>query len=179
MDGGIGVMPTDTVYGLTASASDKQAVKRLYKLKSRHQKPGTIIAASIEQLVDLGIPKQRLETIKHLWPNPLSIVVPLDDNLGYLHQDVGSGAVRVVADRNLRKILLKTGPLLTSSANHPGKSGAANVREAWNYFKDNVDFYVDGGDLRDRAPSTIIRLTDTGKIEVLREGTLDLRSLNL
>ncbi len=62
---------------------------------------------------------------------------------------------------------------MTTSANKPGEPGAVNVAEAQYYFQDRVDFYVDGGDLLGRAPSTIIRVTDDG-IEVIREGAVKI-----
>jgi len=64
--------------------------------------------------------------------------------------------------------------LVTSSANQPGEPGAVNVRQAWDYFNDQVDFYVDGGDLSDRAPSTIVRIATDGDFEVLRDGAVKL-----
>jgi len=46
--GAIGVIPTDTVYGVVCRAADAVAVKRLYALKQRAAKPGTVMAATIE-----------------------------------------------------------------------------------------------------------------------------------
>lgn len=171
-NGGVGVMPTDTVYGLVARASDPEAVKRLYALKHRDHKPGTVIAASVEQLVKLGVPEDHLNKVKKWWPNPLSVETPLGDNLSYLHQDTGRQGFRVVADETVRGVLEQTGPLATSSANHPGKPGSVNIQEAIDYFDDRVDFYVDGGDLTGRAPSTIIKITDDGNIEIIRQGAI-------
>jgi L-threonylcarbamoyladenylate synthase len=170
--GHVGVMPTDTVYGLTARAADPAAVARMYALKERDHKPGTVIAASVEQLVALGVPKDHLEKVKKWWPNPLSVETPLGENLNYLHQDTGRQGFRVVADEKVRAVLEQTGPLVTSSANHPGKPGSVTVDEARDYFGDRVDFYVDGGDLSGREPSTIIKIKDDGTIEVIREGAV-------
>lgn len=167
--GGIGVLPTDTVYGVVARAEDRQAVERLYRLKRREHKPGTVIAADTAQLIQLGAPQPYIEQIKKLWPNPLSIVIPLGNELAYLHQDVGSQPFRVVADEWLAGLLRRTGPLVTSSANQPGEAEATTILQARNYFNKNVDFYVDHGDLSGRQPSTIIRLEPEG-IKVLREG---------
>lgn len=167
--GDIGVMPTDTVYGLVTRAADKQAVRRFYALKQREHKPGTVIAANIAQLAALGIDGAYLQKVQKWWPNPLSVEIPLGENLAYLHQDTGRQAFRVVADKRLQSMLAHTGPLLTSSANKPGEPGAVNVQEAQAYFNGAVDFYVDGGDLSGRPPSTIIRLADSG-IEVIRQG---------
>jgi L-threonylcarbamoyladenylate synthase len=171
LKGGVGVMPTDTVYGLVARAADPQAVARLYALKNREHKPGTIIAASVEQLVELGVKKRYLSAVEQWWPNPLSVETPMGPELDYLHQGTGRQGLRVVADANIRKILEQTGPLITSSANKPGEPGSVEVQQAIDYFDDTVDFYVDGGDLSGRAPSTIIRIIDDA-IEVIREGAV-------
>lgn len=176
--GAVGVMPTDTIYGLVARASDKQAVARLYALKKREHKPGTVVAANIQQLLALGIEQRYVKKVARWWPNPLSIEMPLGDHLGYLHQDTGRQAYRVVADAQFRSILEQTGPLLTSSANQPGEPGAVNLSEALSYFADNVAFYVDGGDLSGRAPSTIIRITEDSRVEIIREGAIRLNDLD-
>jgi L-threonylcarbamoyladenylate synthase len=174
MNGGVGVMPTDTVYGLVARAEDPEAVARMYALKDRDHKPGTVIAATTDQLIKLGVDPMHIDKVKKWWPNPLSVETPLGDNLRYLHQDTGRQGFRVVADEAIRRILEQTGPLVTSSANHPGKPGSVTVDEAYDYFHERVDFYVDGGDLSNRLPSTLIRITDAGDIEVIRQGPVTL-----
>lgn len=165
-------MPTDTVYGLVARAQDETAVMRLYALKNREQKPGTLIAASTNQLVALGVPQAAIDKVKQWWPNPLSAVLPIKGN-EYLHQNVSTLAMRVVADPKISALLEKTGPLLTTSANQPGEPHATNIDEAVAYFGDSVDFYVDGGTIKDTAPSTIIRPAADG-IEVLRQGGISV-----
>jgi tRNA A37 threonylcarbamoyladenosine synthetase subunit TsaC/SUA5/YrdC len=82
-------------------------------------------------------------------------------------------AVRIPAQSEIAELLQKTGPLITSSANHPGEPTANAVDEARKYFGDTVDFYVDGGDLSDHKPSTIIRIVDDA-IEVIREGAVKI-----
>lgn len=170
--GAIGVIPTDTVYGVVARAHDQDAVKALYKLKSRENKPGTLIAANIEQLEELGLKARYLKAVEQYWPGAVSIVIPCaDPQLAYLHQDKMSLAVRIPADKNLQKLLSETGPLLTSSANHPGEPPSNIIPEAKQNFGDQVDFYIDGGDLSANQPSTIIRVVDD-EIEVLRQGAV-------
>jgi L-threonylcarbamoyladenylate synthase len=171
LDGAVGVLPTDTVYGVVCRAADQAAVKRLYALKGREQKPGTIIAASTEQLVELGIKYRYLKAVEQFWPNPLSVEIP--HSLEYLHQGTFRQAFRIPKDHDLATLLKKTGPLLTSSANHPGKPTANTVSEAEDYFSESVDFYVDGGDLSGRLPSTILKIVDDA-IEVVREGAVTI-----
>lgn len=169
----IGVLPSDTIYGVMAKAADEAAVKKLYDLKKREQKPGTIIAASVEQLEQLGIKHRYLKAVEQYWPNPLSIIIPTGLDLAYLHQGKMTLAIRIPKDTEIQKLLAKTGPLVTSSANTPGDPPANTIQEAQKYFGDAVDFYVDGGDLSNRPPSTIIRIIDDA-IEVLREGAVKI-----
>jgi L-threonylcarbamoyladenylate synthase len=172
-EGAVGVMPTDTVYGLVCRAADEQAVARLYALKSRENKPGTIIAGKLQQLIDLGIRARYLKAVENFWPNPLSVVIPCGENLSYLHQDKHSLAVRIPANDTIRDFLSQVGALLTSSANQPGEPTATTIEEAKAYFGDTVDFYVDGGAITDHQPSTVIRIVDDA-IEILREGAVKI-----
>lgn len=173
MDGAVGVLPTDTVYGLAASAHDAAAVTHLYALKSREHKPGTLVAGSVDQLVELGLKRRYLVAVEKYWPGPVSVIIPCGSELEYLHQGLSSLAVRIPANDTLLALLQKTGPLLTSSANHPGQPTAATVEEAQAYFGEQVDFYVDGGDLSGHAPSTVMRIVDDA-IEVLRQGAVKI-----
>jgi L-threonylcarbamoyladenylate synthase len=174
IDGAVGVLPTDTVYGLVASAGNQGAVARLYELKSRENKPGTIVAASIDQLVVLGLKRRYLKVVEQFWPGAVSVVISCGTELEYLHQGKDWLAVRITADKRLLDLLEQTGPLLTSSANLPGDPTAMTVAEAKNYFYNKVDFYVDGGDLSGRAPSTVIMVVDDA-IEVLRQGAVEIK----
>jgi len=169
--GKVAIIPTDTVYGLVARAEDEVAVEKLYSLKQREKKPGTIIAADIQQLVRLGIKKRYLTAISYVWPNPISVVVPSEFKLRYLDVGKGTLAVRIPKNEAIRGLLENTGPLLTSSANLPGQPTAQTITQAKKYFGDKVDVYVDEGLLKDRLPSTIIRVVDD-TLEVLREGAI-------
>ncbi len=171
--GAVGVLPTDTVYGLVCMASSEPAVERLFTVKLREANPGTVLAASVQQLIDLGLRGRYVKAVEHYWPNAISVVIPCADNLLYLHQGKRSLAVRIPDDEVLRGLLRQTGPLMTTSANHPEQPTANNMVEAKAYFGDSVDFYVDGGELSNRPPSTIIRIVDDA-IEVLREGAVKL-----
>ncbi|HET6924922.1 MAG TPA: L-threonylcarbamoyladenylate synthase [Candidatus Saccharimonadales bacterium] len=173
--GAVGVIPTDTVYGLVARADDPEAVRRLYGLKEREGKPGTLIACCIDHLVRLGLKGRYLKAVANYWPGPVSIIIPCGPELAYLHQGAGSLAVRVPDDGTLVDFLEQTGPLLTSSANHPGRPVSTTIEEARAYFGGRVDFYVDGGNLSGHQPSTIIRVVDDA-IEVLREGAVKIEN---
>lgn len=169
--GAVGVIPTDTVYGLVCLAADQAAVERLYMLKSRELKPGTIIAATTDQFAAIGIPKRYVAGAQRYWPGAVSVETP--HSIAYLHQGTGRQALRIPDDKPLLSFLGKVGALQTTSANQPGKPVAETVEEAEAYFGEAVDFYVDGGELRGRPASTIIRIVDDA-VEILREGAVKI-----
>ncbi|CAN5717502.1 hypothetical protein BH23PAT2_BH23PAT2_04760 [soil metagenome] len=126
--GEVGILPTDTVMGLVCSATDQSAVNRLYSLKARERKPGTLIGADIDQFVSLGIKARYLRAVEGYWPNAISVVVPCPDaDFTYLHQGKGTLAVRLPRNEKIHALLRKTGPLLTTSANMPGKPPATTL----------------------------------------------------
>jgi len=172
--GAIGVMLTDTVYGVVARAADQSAVARLYELKKRDAKPGTLIAANLEQLEELGFKHRYLKAVEQFWPGAVSVIIPAaDPKLAYLHQSKMSLAVRIPDNKDLQNLLQQTGPLLTSSANQPAAPPATTIEQAQKYFGKEVDFYIDGGDVSGRQPSTIIRIIDDA-IEVIRQGAVTI-----
>ena len=177
--GSVIIIPTDTVYGLVARAADQQAVERLYSLKERQPssstaKPGTLIADSIEQLEELGFKHRYLTAVEQFWPGAVSVIIPISEPaLQYLHLGKMALAVRIPDNDSLRELLKQTGPLITTSANHPAQPTATKIEAARQYFGDQVDLYVDGGDLSARQPSTVIRIIDDA-VEVLREGAVKI-----
>ncbi len=174
--GAIGVIPTDTVYGLVAKASKRDAVQRMYKVKERPSQPGTTIGASIGQFKELGFPYQPLAAANHYWPASLSVIIDASDVPNYLKTDRSSLPLRIPDSAELLTLLTLTGPLMTTSANHPGAPTATNIKQAMAYFGDSVDFYVNSGDLGVRPPSTIIGFDKKGKIIVHRDGAVKIKS---
>ncbi len=172
--GAIGVIPTDTVYGLVAKASKRTAIERMYKVKERPSQPGTTIGASIHQFKAMGFPYASLAAANHHWPASLSVVIDATDVAQYLKADRQSLPVRIPDSLPLLNMLEKTGPLMTTSANHPGEPTATTIRAAMAYFGDQVDFYVDAGDLGERTPSTIIGFDDSGEVVVYRKGAVEI-----
>lgn len=171
--GAVGVMPTDTIYGLVASAHNEDAAKKILLIKGRKNKPGTLIASSIEQLVELGIKRRYLKAVEQFWPGPVCVVLPVPDNLDYLHTGAKTLPVRVTNDPRMIKLISKVGPIITTSANLPDQKPAENIHEAKKYFGDNVDYYIDGGQVSCGPPSTIIKIIDDA-IEIIRQGAVKI-----
>ncbi len=171
--GAIGVLPTDTVYGLVGSARMPSILDQINVLKGREQKAGTILAESVDQLIEFGLDPLALNKVAHLWPNPISVVIDCDNSVINQIQGSGSVAVRIPANEQLRSLLLATGPLVTSSANLSGKQVVSKIEQATKIFGENVSFYVDGGDLSDNAASTIVKLSGD-KLTIIRQGSYEL-----
>lgn len=167
--GGVVVMPSDTVYGLMCSALQPEAVSRMYEIKRRDGKPGTIIAASITQLLDMGFDEEQLQRAQAFWPDAVSVILSASDSLKYLHMGHGSLAVRIPKPEWLRELLEQTGPLATTSANFPAEPTVTTIVEAKNIFGKKVNLYVDGGKIEGVKPSKIVRIDESGAVTVLRD----------
>ncbi len=174
LSGKIGIIPTDTVYGLVALASNEQAVNRLHATKSRSNKPGPIVAANISQLVNMGFTIKELNKARKYWPGAVSVIVQSQDLPYYLHVGIGSVPVRVVENHKIYNLLIITGPLVTTSANITGLPTVSNISEAIKIFGEKVDFYVDGGEIPNNIASTIIKI-EANRTTILRPGSAKVK----
>jgi L-threonylcarbamoyladenylate synthase len=166
--GGVGVLLTDTVYGLVGIATNRDAATRVIDAKGRKYKPGTLIAADVQQLIDLGLQREHVKAAEQFWPGPVTVVLPTKPRLEYLDLGLASLAVRVPDNPQIVALLKEVGPLLTTSANRPNEPMVKNIKEAQKVFGNRLNFYVDGGHLESPLASTIIRF----KIELLRQGAV-------
>lgn len=173
MAGQIGVLATDTLYGLVGSALQEKTVERIYGVRKRElDKPMIILISSVEELklFAVEISKAQAKKLQNFWPGPVSVVLACPaEKFFFLHRGLKSLAFRLPADEKLLQLLKETGPLVAPSANLTGQSPAQTIGEAQKYFGDQVDFYVDGGQLKAK-PSTIIVLDKNGEERVLRGG---------
>ncbi len=170
--GGIGVIPTDTLYGIVGSALDRNVVQRIYDLKERDtEKPFIVLISSFGDLRLFGIELEEDEKklLLKFWPGKASIILRCENpKLKYLHRGANSIAFRIPDKSDLIELLKMSGPLVAPSANPQGKDPARNIEEAKKYFGGKADFYLDGGEL-DSPPSALIEIAD-GEIKVLRKG---------
>ncbi len=159
--GRVGVMPTDTLYGLVGQALAPTTVERIYHIKRRApHKPFVILIAALGDLAKFGVePTPDSERVlKHYWPGPVSIILPcLRADLFYLHRGTHSLAFRLPDKPDLVELIKEVGPLVVPSANPEGHPPATSLAQAQEYFGDKVDFYVDGGTLEGQ-PSKLIRV---------------------
>ena len=169
---GVGIIPTDTLYGLVGRAFSREAVERVYKLRKRNaKKPFIILISSPEDLALFGVKldKKTEKILLKVWPGSVSVILPCPyEKFSYLHRGGKTLAFRLPQKAELIGLIKETGPLIAPSANPEGLPPSKTVEEAEKYFGVEVDFYFDGGTL-DSPPSTLISV-ESGAILVKREG---------
>lgn len=174
--GGVGIFPTDTLYGLVGLAMNKKTVERIYKTRQRNpEKPCIILISKIKDLELFGIKlgKFEKEFLKKYWPGAVSVVLDCaSKKFSYLHRSTKTLAFRLPKKEFLLALLKKTGPLLAPSANPEGLAPALTIAQAKKYFGDEVDFYVNIGKLN-KKPSTLVRIKNN-QVEVLRQGSVKI-----
>ena len=166
---GIGILPTDTLYGVVGSAFSKKAVSRIYDVKGRNEgKPLIILIPSTTEIEKFAIKlsKAQTEYLNSIWPGPVSVILPCaQKKFHYLHRGTKSLAFRMPRSKKLRDLLAKTGPLVAPSANPQGEKPAHTIAEAKKYFGEHVDFYVPGG-RKVGKPSRVISLLSSKPVIV-------------
>lgn len=182
-DGGVVVMPTDTVYGIVGRAENISTIRKIYEIRKRtREKPCIILIGNINQIEIFGImlSQEQKNVLLSYWsfdstqdprPEPVSLVVDgptkLNELFTELHRGTNTLAFRMPDSKELRDLLIEVGPLIAPSANPEGLSTAKNIKEARKYFGDQVDLYVDGGQIEGK-PSKVIKLHKDGSISILR-----------
>ncbi|MEX0742593.1 MAG: L-threonylcarbamoyladenylate synthase [Phycisphaeraceae bacterium] len=191
--GGVVVFPTETVYGVGASAASATGVERLREVKGRAEtQPFTLHlpdVASIARFVDLEQNRALMRLARRTMPGPISFIVDVDDaTIARKLDELGLGpdardriyhgntiGLRVPDDAVARALLAEVGePVVASSANRKGEAPPKSAEAAAGSIGEEVDLILDGGPCRYGRASTIIRI-DGERAEVVREGVYDTR----
>jgi L-threonylcarbamoyladenylate synthase len=152
-EGKIGVLPTDTIYGLHCSATRQGLIDKVSDLKGREKIiPMITLISSEDEVSSLGIEVGELEKelMRKYWPGPNTFIFDA--------QDGSTKSFRLPKNNFLTSVLRETGPLISTSANPHEMPVSKDVNQAVNYFGEKVDFYVDGGVL-DNPPSSIYKIS--------------------
>jgi L-threonylcarbamoyladenylate synthase len=159
--GGVALLPTDTIYGLHALAANRQAVDRIAAIKERPgDKAFVIIAASIEQLEAMKVTVP--DALRTIWPAPLTAILPAGTS---------TIAARVPDLAWLRELLVRTGPLISTSANRSGEPPITSPEMLERTMQYRLDALLSQG-LCEGKPSTIVDFTGSpgGEPRLVREG---------
>lgn len=178
-DGVISV-PTDTVYGVCARISTKEAHDKLVAVKSRpDEKAFPVICANIEQIKSIAIVNETAEKIiKAFMPGPLTVVLKKNNELqDYVTNGKATIAVRMATSDVLKEIIEKVGsPLFMTSANRSGEPTCNNLEEI-----EKACPLLDGmleGKVNYGEASTIVDCS-SNDIKVLRNGPISLKQIKL
>jgi L-threonylcarbamoyladenylate synthase len=168
-------VPTETVYGLAADATNAEAVARIYEAKGR---PGfnplivhVIDTAATERIGELDDAARRLA--EEHWPGPLTLVVPLRSG-SRIASIVTAGlptiGVRVPAHPAMQALLSATGrPLAAPSANASGSISPTRAEHVLKSLGGRIPLIIDGGATERGLESTIVAATG-GPLRLLRPG---------
>ena len=169
-EGKVLLLPTDTIYGLHALATDPVAVQRICDLKGRDEtRPFIVLASSVGQLTDLGVEASidLLRRLDAIWPAPLTVILPLREPIP-ASRGASTLAVRIPALDWLRGLVDRTGPLVSTSANRSGEPPVEAPTFLAHDLQNALDAVVDGGP-RTGKPSAILDLAGD-EPRFIREG---------
>jgi L-threonylcarbamoyladenylate synthase len=171
--GGLCIIPTDTVYGIAASASDPSAVERLLALKGRApDKPLPVQAASAGDADLLGVADSPVAAalIERFWPGPLTVVMERRPGTDLPFQNPGTIGIRVPDSGFCLALLKRAGHLMVPSANPPGAPAPVSFEDIAAEILGAVDLAVDAGPCPGGIESTVVDVT-AGAL-VVREGAV-------
>ena len=180
-NGGIVVFPTETVYGIGTNGLNKEAVKKLYKIKRRPLNKPISLLVSDFKMIDIiakNITEVEYKIMRKYFPGPLTIILEKKD----IVPSIVSGGektigVRMPKDEITRKLIeYAEVPIAAPSANISGNPSGTEIEKISNEFQEDVDYYIDGGKSKIGVGSTIVKVED-GKIRILREGTITKKEI--
>jgi len=174
LDGGaVGVMPTDTVYGLVAPGADRRAVLRVLEIKGRPpDKPLPLLVSGPEDALRLafagGAEARRL--MDAFWPGPLTLVMKRRPGFTLPAQDEETIGLRMPECPLCIAVIERSGFIVAPSANRSGARAPASFAEVDAGLLEDVEFAVDAGACPGGRESTVVDLTCG--IRILREGAV-------
>jgi len=173
--GGLVALPTDTLYALSALASDAMAVQRVFDLKGREAAKALPLfvsgAAMAERIAVLDGRARRLAA--RFWPGQLTIVVRKLPSFDSLALGGGETVALRSPDHPLALELLRAlgEPITATSANRSGRPDPVTAADVSHQLGDAVDLIIDGGACRGGVSSTIVDCSGT-EVVVLRAGAV-------
>lgn len=172
-------VPTETVYGLAADATNAEAVARIYEAKGRPSFNPLIVhvpdIAATERIGEFNEAAKKLAS--RYWPGPLTLVVPLRPDAG-IASIVTAGlptvGLRVPAHPAMQALLRAVGcPLAAPSANASGSISPTRAEHVLKSLGGRIPVIIDGGLTQRGLESTIVAATG-GAVRLLRPGPIEV-----
>ena len=172
--GGVGVIPTDTVYGLCTNALNREGVKRIYRIKRRDiKKPLVLFVKDKGEIEKFGVVNDvAKKLIDNFIPGPVTIVLKRKEGTPKISlKDIDTIGIRIPDEEFVINLLKSLDfPLVTTSANISSRPTPKDTSSLKEFFSGIVDFIVDGGE-RSGSPSTIVSVIGD-EVKILREGRI-------
>jgi L-threonylcarbamoyladenylate synthase len=176
--------PTETVYGLGASALDESAVKQVYAVKGRPSDNPLIVHVSDFEMVKNYVsefPTQTEALVKHFWPGPLTLIFKVKPQT---FSKTVTGGLKTVAFRMPKnsktiELIKKAGvPLVGPSANTSGKPSPTTAQHVYHDLNGKIAGILDDGATQIGVESTVLDLTAADGVPViLRPGAVTKEQL--
>src|SRR6476469_8122124 len=174
-------VPTETVYGLAADATNAEAVARIYEAKGRPSfNPLIVHVPDVETAERIGdFPPQARSLAAEYWPGPLTLVVPLRETAG-IASIVTAGlptvGIRVPAHPAMQALLRSVGrPLAAPSANASGSISPTRAEHVLKSLSGRIPLVIDAGPTERGIESTIVAATG-GPLRLLRPGPVSVQA---
>ena len=171
------MLPTETVYGLAADASNPQAVARIFEAKGRPRfNPLIAHVANALDAEAVAVFDERARALAEaFWPGPLTIVAPVRDRervCDLARAGLDSVAVRVPGHPRARAVIAAFGgAVVAPSANRSGRPSPTTFEDALEETGHSVGAAVDGGPCAVGVESTVVSVLD-GRVALLRPGSV-------
>ena len=181
--GDVVAIPTETVYGLAADATNETAIKKIFSIKKRPLNHPLIMHVchdwDLSQWVT-DIPEYAQQMILAFWPGPLTLVLNSKGNAVNSLVNGGQNSIAIRAPKHdlTQQLLRKLNrPLVAPSANPFGQISPTTALHVATSFP-NEDFLIlDGGRCDVGIESSIIQATHHNGYSVLRPGMIDLKTI--
>jgi L-threonylcarbamoyladenylate synthase len=173
-EGGVIAIPTDTVYGLAASAFNEAAIARLYQIKERDPKKSiAVLLGNPSQAREIAenFPQKAEILAKTFWPGGLTLIVSKKKSLPPNISSNEKIGIRIPDHTFIRELIRRTGPLATTSANLSGQPAANNTDDFFSMLGSQLDMTIDGGQVMGGIASTVVDCT-VEPVQILREGAI-------
>lgn len=182
ISGGIAAIPTETSYGLAVDPFNAGSLERLFEIKRRPPtKPILVLIDEVGRLSRLvrEVPESFKPLMDRFWPGPLTLIFPAKPDLpSLLTAGTGTIGVRISSNRSASEICRQAGGMITAtSANVSGEQPAWSAEQLISSFSNSIELIVDGGDLEQVPPSTVIR-SENDEVVLIRPGRIDLGDIN-
>lgn len=173
-NGGVVIMPTDTIYGIIADATNEKAIQKVYEMKKRNEnKPMLMLVNGIKMLNQYVSSINDIENklIDELWPGALTIIFNKKNVSDLLTGGLGTVGIRYPDNELLINIMNELNvPLLSTSVNVSGDASATCIDNINESILNNVDYVYNVGECKGEA-STIV-VVKGSELRVLREGSI-------